>query len=78
MSGKQVNLLYIIDRDHQRSVVEIDHSSNFKGILDDVKPSATYELQHRKWRNTYPGKRRRKLLFKIEKKKSGKLKTCQK
>ena len=32
----------------------------------------TYGSQHRKWRNTYPGGRKRKLLFEIGKK--GKLK----
>ena len=29
---KKVNVLYIIDRNHQRSVIVLDHSRNFKGI----------------------------------------------
>ena len=27
--GKKVNLLYIVDQNHQRSVIVIDHSRNF-------------------------------------------------
>ena len=30
----------------------------------------TYELQLRKWKNIYPGRKKRKLLFDIEKKES--------
>ena len=30
--GKKVNVLYIVDRSHQRSVIIVDHSRNFKGI----------------------------------------------
>ena len=30
--GKKVNLLYIVDQNHQRSVIVKDHSRNFKGI----------------------------------------------
>ena len=29
--GKKVNVLYIVDRNHQRSVIVVDHSRNFKG-----------------------------------------------
>ena len=47
--------------DHQRSVVVVGHSRNCKGV-------SRWCLQHRKWRNAYPGKR--KLLFEIEKKES--------
>ena len=34
--GKKVNELYIVDRDHQRSVVVVDHSRNFKGIQGEL------------------------------------------
>ena len=27
--GKKVNVLYIVDQNHQRSVIVINHSSNF-------------------------------------------------
>ena len=30
--GKKVNVLYIIDQNHQRSVNVVDHFKNFKGI----------------------------------------------
>ena len=30
--GKKVNVLYITDQNHQRSVNVVDHSRNFKGI----------------------------------------------
>ena len=30
--GKKVNVLDIVDRNHQRSVIVVDHSRNFKGI----------------------------------------------
>ena len=29
---KKVNVLYIVDPNHQRSVIVVDHSRNFKGI----------------------------------------------
>ena len=30
--GKKVNVLYIVDQNHQGSVVVVDHSRKFKGI----------------------------------------------
>ena len=30
--GKKVNALYIVDRNHQISVIAVHHSRNFKGI----------------------------------------------
>ena len=30
--GKKVNLFYIVDQNHQVSVVVVDHSRKFKGI----------------------------------------------
>ena len=29
---KKVNVLYIVDQNHQRSVIVVDHSRDFKGI----------------------------------------------
>ena len=29
---KKVNVLDIVDRNHQRSAIAVDHSKNFKGI----------------------------------------------
>ena len=29
--GKKVNVLYIVDRNHQRSAIAVDHSKYFKG-----------------------------------------------
>ena len=29
---EKINVLYIVDRNHQRSVIVVDHSRNFKGI----------------------------------------------
>ena len=56
--GKKVNVLGIVDRNHGRSVVVLDH---FKNLVDSG-------VQHRKGGgNTYPGKR--KLLFQIKKRK---------
>ena len=30
--GKKLNVLYIVDQNHQRSVIVVDHSRNFKDI----------------------------------------------
>ena len=30
--GKKLNVLYIVDRNHERSVVALNHFRNFKGI----------------------------------------------
>ena len=30
--GRKVNVLCIVDRNHQRSMVVVDHSRNFKGV----------------------------------------------
>ena len=30
--GKKLNVLYIVDQNHQRSVIAVDHSRNFKDI----------------------------------------------
>ena len=32
LTGKKVNVLCIVDRNHERSVVVLDHFKNFKGI----------------------------------------------
>ena len=47
----------------------------FASLTDQVISMAfsRWWLQHQKWRNTYPGRRKRKLLFEIDKK--GKLNT---
>ena len=34
--GKKVNLPYIVDQNHQRSVIVVDFSRNFKGIWSMV------------------------------------------
>ena len=47
-----MNVICIVDQDHQRSVVAED-----LGIL---KAFSRWWLQHWKWRNTYPGGRKRK------------------
>ena len=33
--GTKVNVLYIFDQNHQKSVIAVDHSRNFKGIVVD-------------------------------------------
>ena len=39
--GRKVNALCIIDRNHQRSMVAVDHSRNFKGnSLFEIKKRA--------------------------------------
>ena len=30
--GKKLNVVYVVDQNHQRSVIVIDHSRNFKDI----------------------------------------------
>ena len=30
--GKKVNVLYIVDQNHQRSMILVDHFRNFKSI----------------------------------------------
>lgn len=57
-SGKKVNVLYIVDRNHPRSVIAVDHSRNFKDIYSMVVTMAKYLS------------RNRKLLFEIEIKES--------
>ena len=32
LTGKKVNVLCIVDRNHERSVVVLDHFRNFKGM----------------------------------------------
>ena len=64
--GKKVNVLYIADRHYQRSVIVIDHSRNFKGIYSMVVTMEKYLY------------RKRKLLFKIEKRKYKKAKNLPK
>ena len=41
--GKKVNVLYITDQNHQRSMNVVDHSWNFS-------------LWWSQWRNIYPGR----------------------
>ena len=53
-----MNVLYIVDRDHPRSVIAVDHSRNFKDIYSMVVTMAKYLS------------RNRKLLFEIEIKES--------
>ena len=48
---KNVYVLYIVDQDHQGSVVVVEHSRDSLRHLVNVK-SKTYGLQHRKCRNT--------------------------
>ena len=61
--GKKMNLLCIVDRNHKRSVVALDHFRSFKGISLIVE-----YIQHRKrGGNTYPGER--ELLCEIKKRK---------
>ena len=51
--GKKMNILRIVDQNHERPVVVLYHFTNFKSIWLIV------ELQHQKWGgNTYPGKRK--------------------
>ena len=50
-----MNVRSIVARNHERYVV----------VLDILKIFSRQWLQHRKWRSTYP--RKRKLLFEIEK-----------
>ena len=55
--GKKLNVLYIVDQNHQRSVIVVDHSRNFKVIC-------------RWWlhcRNVYPGRGNFCLKFKKRK-----------
>ena len=40
--GKKVNVLYIVDRNHQISVVVVDHSRSFKGIQPMVVTMEKY------------------------------------
>ena len=53
----QYSVFHIVDRNHQRSVIVVDHSRNFKGIQSMVVTIEKYLS------------RNRKLLFKIEKRK---------
>ena len=45
--GKKENEVYIVDQNHQRSVIAVDHSMNFKGI---------FSRRWLQWRNIYPGR----------------------
>ena len=65
--GKKVNVLCIVDRNHERSVVVLDHIRNFKGI----QLIGEYNIdENEDGIGTYPGKR--KLQLKLKK---GQLKT---
>ena len=68
--GKKVSVLCIVDRNHERSVVLLDHFRNFKGIYSIVVATSKME-EHLS--------RERKLLYCLKlKKKEGsqKLKSC--
>ena len=57
--GKKVNVLCIVDQNHERPVVVLDHFRNFKGIQSIVVTTSKIE--------EYLSVRERKLLFEIEK-----------
>ena len=59
--GKKVNVLCIVDQNHERPVVVLDHFRNFKGIQSIVVTTSKIE--------EYLSVRERKLLFEIEKRK---------
>ena len=48
---KKMNVLYIVDQDHERSVNVVDRSITVKDIKWIVY--TTYGLGHRNWSNTY-------------------------
>ena len=54
--GRKVNELYIVYQNHQRYVIAVDHSRNFKGILSMAVTMEKYLSK------------KKKLLFEIEKK----------
>ena len=57
--GKKVNVLCIVDQNHERPVVVLDHFRNFKGIQSIAVTTSKIE--------EYLSVRERKLLFEIEK-----------
>ena len=66
-----MNVLRIIDQDHQRCVIEVEQSSKFKGTESLTNQGLMgYYTQNRATRTTHFRKRKRKLLLKIEKKES--------
>ena len=49
--GKKVNLPYIVDQNHQRSVIVVDFSRNFKGIWSMVITMGRYLSKNKKFKN---------------------------
>ena len=66
-----MNLLCIVDEDHELWAVLADHSSEFKGM---VNPQLTaLEMEMEQHIPPISGKKKKKLLFELEKKESKKL-----
>ena len=49
--GKKVNLPYIVDQNHQRSVIVVFFSRNFKGIWSMVITMGRYLSKNKKFKN---------------------------
>ena len=64
MKDGKVNVLCIIDKNHERSVVALDHFRNFKAILLIVE----YIIENKEGILIYPAGKR-ELLFEIKKRK---------
>ena len=66
--GKKVNVLYIVDRNHQRSVIVVDHSRNFLRHLVDGGNNGEIFIQEEEIivRNWKKGKLRTKSLSKFK------------
>ena len=83
--GKKVNLLCVVDQDHQRWGIEADYSSKFKAIYWTVNPQPVdyssgngATIQELPKKLPLSGKGKRKLLLKTEKKESKKWKIFKK
>ena len=66
--GKKLNVLYIVDRNHQRSVIVVDHSRNFLRHLVDGGNNGEIFIQEEEIivRNWKKGKLRTKSLSKFK------------
>ena len=71
MKDGKVNVLCIIDKNHERSVVALDHFRNFKAILLIVE----YIIENKEGILIYPAGKR-ELLFEIKKRKVKNWKNC--
>ena len=77
--GQKLDVVCVIDQDHQRSAIVVDHFRKFKGIQSVENPRHLgCNIGNKETLLINSGKKKRKLQFELEKRESKKLKNYQK